>query len=428
MYCKNCGKEMNDNQAICLNCGVKTGAGTGFCANCGNALPEGAEVCLNCGVAVKGAGNGEYLNGKILAKYLGYDFIDAANVIFFKMDGTFDSEKTNEVLSEVLKDHTHAVIPGFYGSMPNDTIKTFSRGGSDITGSIVARAAKVTLYENWTDVSGFMMADPRIIKNPKTIEYITYRELRELSYMGATVLHEDAVFPVRIMGIPINIKNTNAPDDKGTMIVSEAPAEARGSVITGIAGKKNFSIVRPSITFSKSRFQLTTLEASIVIYRMKTGKTVILPACAMDVEATMTWAGDTARMFAAVIGNEKAFGETYTFATAEHHPWREVAEIYAKLGGLKYITVSEEDYLELISPKKDGWQHYARQQLRYDRCFHRVVDNSKILSLMGETQEDLTPLAEGLRRELAGVTLDMIPEDPIINARMDGYLLAKGIR
>ncbi|MBE6650966.1 MAG: aspartate kinase [Ruminococcaceae bacterium] len=190
------------------------------------------------------ASRGEYLNGKILAKYLGYDFIDAANVIFFKMDGTFDSEKTNEILSEVLKDHTHAVIPGFYGSMPNDTIKTFSRGGSDITGSIVARAAKVTLYENWTDVSGFMMADPRIIKNPKTIEYITYRELRELSYMGATVLHEDAVFPVRIMGIPINIKNTNAPEDKGTMIVSEAPSEARGSVITGIAGKKNFSIVR----------------------------------------------------------------------------------------------------------------------------------------------------------------------------------------
>ncbi|MBR6633873.1 MAG: aspartate kinase [Clostridia bacterium] len=190
------------------------------------------------------ASRGEYLNGKILAKYLEYDFIDAANVIFFKIDGTFDSERTNEVLSETLKNHTHAVIPGFYGSMPNDTIKTFSRGGSDITGSIVARAANVTLYENWTDVSGFMMADPRIIKNPKTIEYITYRELRELSYMGATVLHEDAVFPVRMMGIPINIKNTNAPDDKGTMIVSEAPEEATGSVITGIAGKKNFSVIR----------------------------------------------------------------------------------------------------------------------------------------------------------------------------------------
>ncbi len=190
------------------------------------------------------ASRGEYLNGKILAKYLGFDFIDAANVIFFKLDGSFDSERTNEVLSETLKNHTHAVIPGFYGSMPNDTIKTFSRGGSDITGSIVARAAAVSLYENWTDVSGFMMADPRIIKNPRAIKYITYRELRELSYMGATVLHEDAVFPVRMMGIPINIKNTNAPEDKGTMIVSEAPENEDNTVITGIAGKKNFSVIR----------------------------------------------------------------------------------------------------------------------------------------------------------------------------------------
>ncbi len=190
------------------------------------------------------ASRGEFLNGKILAKYIGYDFIDAANVIYFKYDGSFDAELTNEILATVLKSHTHAVIPGFYGSMPNDTIKTFSRGGSDITGSIVARAAGATLYENWTDVSGFLMADPRIIKSPKTIEYITYRELRELSYMGATVLHEDAVFPVRVAGIPINIKNTNAPEDKGTMIVSEAPADATPTRITGIAGKKNFSVVR----------------------------------------------------------------------------------------------------------------------------------------------------------------------------------------
>ncbi len=190
------------------------------------------------------ASRGEYLNGKILAKYIGYDFIDAANVIYFNADGTFDPDLTNDILSTVLKSHPRAVIPGFYGSMPNDTIKTFSRGGSDITGSIVARAANATLYENWTDVSGFLMADPRIIKDPKTIEYITYRELRELSYMGATVLHEDAVFPVRVAGIPINIKNTNAPEDKGTMIVSEAPENATPTRITGIAGKKNFSVVR----------------------------------------------------------------------------------------------------------------------------------------------------------------------------------------
>ena len=188
------------------------------------------------------ASRGEYLNGKILAKYLGYDFIDASDVIFFREDGVFDSEKTNEILSAALKRHERAVIPGFYGSMPNDTIKTFSRGGSDITGSIVARASSSLIYENWTDVSGFLMADPRIVDSPKSIETITYRELRELSYMGATVLHEDAIFPVRIAGIPINIRNTNYPDDKGTMIVSHCPPDGKG-IITGIAGKKGFSVI-----------------------------------------------------------------------------------------------------------------------------------------------------------------------------------------
>ena len=183
------------------------------------------------------ASRGEYLNGKILAKYLGYDFIDASDVIFFREDGVFDSEKTNEILSAALKRHERAVIPGFYGS-----IKTFSRGGSDITGSIVARASSSLIYENWTDVSGFLMADPRIVDSPKSIETITYRELRELSYMGATVLHEDAIFPVRIAGIPINIRNTNYPDDKGTMIVSHCPPDGKG-IITGIAGKKGFSVI-----------------------------------------------------------------------------------------------------------------------------------------------------------------------------------------
>lgn len=188
------------------------------------------------------ASRGEYLNGMILANYLGYDFIDASNVIFFKENGTFDSDKTNEVLGEELSRHERAVIPGFYGSMPNDTIKTFSRGGSDITGSIVARASESTIYENWTDVSGFLMADPRIVENPAPIEVITYRELRELSYMGATVLHEESIFPVRIAGIPINIRNTNAPEAPGTMIVSSCPADGNG-YITGIAGKKGFSVI-----------------------------------------------------------------------------------------------------------------------------------------------------------------------------------------
>ena len=189
------------------------------------------------------ASRGEYLNGLILAKYLGYDFIDAENVIFFKDNGTFDEELTNKVMAEELAKHKHAVIPGFYGVMPNGTIKTFSRGGSDITGSIVARAAEADLYENWTDVSGFKMTDPRIVDNPCTINTITYRELRELSYMGATVLHEDAIFPVRYANIPINIRNTNDPDAPGTMIVASTTDYDSEKVITGIAGKRGFSVI-----------------------------------------------------------------------------------------------------------------------------------------------------------------------------------------
>jgi len=193
------------------------------------------------------ASRGEYLNGIIMANYLGFDFVDAAEVILFDEEGRFDGEKTNEVLSERLEKVENAVIPGFYGAMPDGTIKTFSRGGSDLTGSIVAKAAQVDMYENWTDVSGFMIADPRIINNPKSIEAITYKELRELSYMGATVLHEDAIFPIRKEGIPINIRNTNAPDDKGTLIV-EATCRHPKYTITGIAGKQGFA----SITIEKA--------------------------------------------------------------------------------------------------------------------------------------------------------------------------------
>ena len=189
------------------------------------------------------ASRGEYLNSIILAKYLGFDFIDAENVIFFKDNGTFDEEATNKAMAEELKKHQYAVVPGFYGIMPNGTIKTFSRGGSDITGSIVARAANADIYENWTDVSGFMMTDPRIIENPLPISTITYRELRELSYMGATVLHEDAIFPVQKAGIPINIRNTNRPEDAGTMIVATTDSYDKEHIITGIAGKKGFSVI-----------------------------------------------------------------------------------------------------------------------------------------------------------------------------------------
>lgn len=186
------------------------------------------------------ASRGEYLNGIVMAAYLGYEFVDAAEVICFDEDGNFAADETNAKLSARLAEAESAVVPGFYGAMPDGKVKTFSRGGSDVTGSIVAKAISADIYENWTDVSGFLVTDPRIIENPRVIETITYRELRELSYMGATVLHEDAIFPVRKAGIPINIRNTNAPQDKGTLIV-ESTCRRPNYTITGIAGKKGFA-------------------------------------------------------------------------------------------------------------------------------------------------------------------------------------------
>ena len=185
------------------------------------------------------ASRGEYLNGLVMANYLGYDFVDAADVIFFDEIGNFDAEKTNSILSAELEKHEHAVVPGFYGTDIEGKIKTFSRGGSDITGSIVAAACRAVVYENWTDVSGLLMADPHIVSNPAVMKNITYKELRELSYMGASVMHEDAIFPVKKVGIPINIRNTNRPEDPGTWIV-ENTARRSKYTITGIAGRKNF--------------------------------------------------------------------------------------------------------------------------------------------------------------------------------------------
>lgn len=185
------------------------------------------------------ASRGEYLNGKVMAAYLEYEFVDPAEMIRFDGNGQFDAEITELLVQKRLKNVDTAVVPGFYGAKENGEIKTFSRGGSDVTGSIIAGALDVELYENWTDVSGVMVTDPRIIKDPKVIDTITYRELRELSYMGATVLHEDAIFPVRKAGIPINIKNTNAPDDPGTMIVEDT-CKKPPYTITGIAGKRGF--------------------------------------------------------------------------------------------------------------------------------------------------------------------------------------------
>lgn len=189
------------------------------------------------------ASRGEYLNGIILANYLGFQFVDAAKCIYFTASGEFDADLTDACLASVLEGYAEAVIPGFYGAKPDGTIQTFSRGGSDFTGSVVAKAINADLYENWTDVSGFLAADPHIVDNPEIIEYITYKELRELSYMGAGVLHQDAIFPVRTAKIPINIRNTNVPDAKGTMIVPEAPENADNKIITGIAGKKHFSVI-----------------------------------------------------------------------------------------------------------------------------------------------------------------------------------------
>ena len=189
---------------------------------------------------------GEYLNGKLLAEYLGYDFIDAKDIIFFNFNGQVNIEKTTKAIEKIFEHNSKVIIPGFYGSLPNGEIKVFSRGGSDITGAIVANIINASVYENWTDVSGILMADPRIVNNPKRIDFITYNELRELSYMGANVLHTNAVAPVKEANIPINIRNTNDPSNPGTMIVNsnhEILEKYTSSPITGIAGKKNFSIL-----------------------------------------------------------------------------------------------------------------------------------------------------------------------------------------
>ena len=192
------------------------------------------------------ASRGEFLSAVLTAAFLGFDFVDTAPLIKFDSRGKIMMEETDQALREELLKHEKAVLPGFYGSTPDGKIKTFSRGGSDITGALVARALKADVYENWTDVSGFLMADPRIVKNPKQIKMISYKELRELSYMGAGVLHEDAIYPARMVNVPINIKNTNAPEDFGTMIVGEADFEespSKSRIVTGIAGSKDFTVV-----------------------------------------------------------------------------------------------------------------------------------------------------------------------------------------
>lgn len=181
---------------------------------------------------------GEYLTACLMSKYLGYEMVDAKDIIKFNYDGKTNYELTKECAQEYLSKYQKIVVPGFYGSYPNGDVKLFSRGGSDVTGSILARSFEADLYENWTDVSGILMADPRLIENPKPIKEITYHELRELSYMGANVLHEETIFPIQSLNIPINIKNTNRPDDEGTYIIDTCKDNSQ--VITGIAGKRGF--------------------------------------------------------------------------------------------------------------------------------------------------------------------------------------------
>ena len=216
------------------------------------------------------ASRGEYLNGIILANYLDFDFIDAKDVIFFNKYGSIDSELTYTSLRKALENGRKAVIPGFYGADMDGNIVTFSRGGSDITGALVSASINADLYENWTDVSGFLMTDPRIVENPKQINKITYRELRELSYMGASVLHEESVFPVRDAGIPINIKNTNRPEDSGTLIVKDMEPDF-DNPIKGIAGKKDFTVISIEKAMMNSelgfcRKVLSILEQNCISY------------------------------------------------------------------------------------------------------------------------------------------------------------------
>jgi aspartate kinase len=184
------------------------------------------------------ASRGEYLSAIVLSELLGFDFVDAADIIKFKHDGSFDADNTNDLVQELKKNTKGIVIPGFYGSMPDGSIKTFSRGGSDVSGAIIARGVGAAIYENWTDVNGFMVTDPNVVQNPKQMEVLSYEELRELSYMGASVLHPDSIFPVREDGIPINIRNTFEPENKGTMILPDISGYPKSSIVTGIAGRK----------------------------------------------------------------------------------------------------------------------------------------------------------------------------------------------
>ena len=207
---------------------------------------------------------GEYLSSRLLALYLGAEFVNAKDVICFNYDGTIDIDRTYQKFVPYLKTNKKIVVPGFYGALPNGVIKLMSRGGSDITGALLANVCDATVYENWTDVSGIYVCDPRIIKNPKKIKVITYGELREMSYMGASVLHDESIFPVKIKNIPINILNTNKPEDKGTIIVANVINSVKELPITGITGKKDFMVV--NIVKSNSSSEIGFLKKALDVF------------------------------------------------------------------------------------------------------------------------------------------------------------------
>ena len=226
-----CDRFVSTEENLCVNVGIKAD------------LEEIRQELEKGATADYIASRGEYLNAKIIAAFLGFDFVDATEMIKFNEKGRLMNDLTNDLIGKTLEKHERAVVPGFYGEKLEDgSIKTFSRGGSDISGALIARGVNAEVYENWTDVSGFLMADPRIVKDPKPIEKISYMELRELSYMGASVLHEEAIFPAKAEGIPINIRNTNKPEDPGTMITAELEVH-ENQIVSGIAGRKHFTVI-----------------------------------------------------------------------------------------------------------------------------------------------------------------------------------------
>lgn len=210
------------------------------------------------------ASRGEYLSGRVMAEVLGVPFVDAQDVVLFNDDGSLAAEESYALVAKALADKPRAVVGGFYGAYRNGKVKTFSRGGSDISGAIVARAVLADVYENWTDVSGFLACDPRIVERPQGIKMLSYKELRELSYMGANVLHSESIFPVKSANIPINIKNTFRPEDEGTMIVPITKYQYTGNIVTGIAGKKNFTVIHIEKSMMNSEIGFTRKILSIL--------------------------------------------------------------------------------------------------------------------------------------------------------------------